>query len=156
MFCWKECLMSYNLSFYSSWLVMKIAPFLILYKKYRMFSCTTCWDCCQSWLGSHQQIWEFFFLTEQLVRLPSCFTFIITIGLFQLFSNPLNCPLFDLQTLWNLLIVAFSANIMQKSLLFPNFCRIELYHGAAFLTGIVHLTSLLHSWQNLKQSALVQ
>ena len=70
-------------------------PFFKLYEKYRMSSCTSClirnldtvrlwtwltsWDYCQSWPGSHQQIWGIFRTIR--VRLPNSYTFVIIIGL---------------------------------------------------------------------------
>ena len=74
------------------------------------------------------------------MNLSSCHTFVITVGLIELFVNPLPCPQIDIQILWNLRIGSFVVNITQHSMILLNFCWGELGHEAAFLSDSRQLT----------------
>ena len=74
-------------------------------------------------------------LTIKMIRLrfPSCSTFLITIGLFQLFWNPLHSTQVDMQTQWNFSIVPLEENDKQNILPFPNFWKRDLHRCAGFI-----------------------
>ena len=76
-------------------------------------------------------------------RLPNCRSFVITIGIIQLFTvlslTYANCKIF---------VLALPTWIKSCA----NFLKSNLHHGAVFVTDIDSIdSSLLHSRQNLKQ-----
>ena len=75
------------------------------------------------------------------VNLLSCHTFVIFIGLIQLFWI-LNTFLRLTPKHWNLYTGAFGVNAKQYSMSFPNFWWSELHYGAAFLTVSAQLTPI--------------
>ena len=90
-----------------------------------------------------------FFLRMIRVKLLSCRTFIITIELIQLFSNPPHCPYIDTQTLWNLHPGAFGVNATLSS----SSCRaisMDIPDPLLPCLPIVH-----HIWQVLRAAPCI-
>ena len=132
-------------------------PFFILYEKYRMSSCTTCLirnsntpmslvmdliDLLGSKFGSY------FLIRMISVRFLSCCTFMIMVGLVQVFLNLLPCPQIDTLTLWNL--PAWIPN--SAACHFQISRRVNLIMVLLSSQTVPTDSNLLHSWQNLKQT----
>ena len=65
----------------------------------------------------HTNKFENSFLIRTIkVRLMNCRAFVITIGLFQLFLNPMHCPQIDTKTLWNVYISDSAVNSKAEQL----------------------------------------
>ena len=77
---------------------------------------------------------RYFFLKIMRQSIPCWYIFLITTGLFHFFSYPLHYPQSNTHTFCNLHIRASLVNANQHSMLFPNFWRSKLRHGAVFLT----------------------
>ena len=73
-------------------------------------------------------------------RIPSCRTFVITIGLIQFFFESSSRSLEWQQKIWILCIRGFGMNAHQYSVLCPNFWISELCYGDTFLTYSTQLT----------------
>ena len=125
-------------------------PFFILYEKYWISSCSRCLIrnshvpvCWPAWfarivvnhsLALTNKFGSSFLIRMIRLRLPSCYTFVITFGIIELFSNPMYCPH------WHPNTVKMNANLY--SMPFSNFCCRELCHDVAFLADSVQQTQV--------------
>ena len=183
MFSRRECLSLFK-SFAAQSFLLSFMPcdknwlFLILYEKYWMSSCTTGWirnsdthkvpgygpDWLDGIVVNHGQDstnkpGSSFLIGTIRVRLLSCSTFVIIIGIIQ-FWNFLHCSKIDTQTPWKLCTGASSTNAKQHSMPFPNFWGSEIHHDAAFFTDCGQLTLVcmlkinILKWQQFTQCTI--
>ena len=125
-----------------------------------MSSCTTCRirniytpmsldmnriNVLRSWSMMATIFRSYFLIRLIWEKLLSCRTFVIPIGLIQIFSNSLHSLYKYTQTIGNILIGYSGVNHHQHNMPFPNFKRIELRHGATFLTGCF---TVVKNWKN--------